>query len=134
MDLRWTGAMKYHREDVSTPNTLGNTIFRRGLDGRAFRNDPDVFLLRDSNMHCTLTQRKIIASVNHIFGSLLFISDNVGEYNEEKMDILLHIFRNGQPEVLSAEFVTKDVMEIRYLENEEEQRLCFNIKNGELYS
>ena len=133
MDLRWTKSLKFHREDVSTPNTLGNTVFRRALDGRAFLNDPDVFLLRDSNMNCTLTQRKIIASVNHIFGSLLFTSDNVDEYDDEKRNLLLHIFKNGKPEVISAEFVTTDVLEIHYDEGNGAQRLCFNLKSGELY-
>lgn len=132
MDLHWIGRIKNHREDVSTPNTLGNSIFRRHLDGRAFCNDPDVFLLRDSNMHCTLTQRKIIADVNRIFGSLLFTSDNVNEYDNEKMEYLLKVF-NNKPEVISAEFVTLDIIEIHYNENGEEHRLCFNLKNGELY-
>lgn len=133
MDLRWTKELKFHREDVSTPNTLGNTIFRRGLDGRAFCNDPDVFLLRDNNMHCTREQRKTISTVNHIFGSLLFTSDNVGDYDDQQMNMLLHVFNHGQPEVLSAEFVTIDVVEIKYVEDGEEKRLCFNIKNGEVY-
>lgn len=132
MDLHWVGRVKNHREDVSTPNTLGNSIFRRQLDGRAFCNDPDVFLLRDSNMHCTLTQRKIIADVNRIFGSLLFTSDNVNEYDNEKMEYLLKVF-NNKPEVISAEFVTIDIIEIHYKENGEEHRLCFNLRNGELY-
>lgn len=133
MDLQWEKPIKYHREDVSTPNTLGNTVFRRCLDGRAFMNDPDVFLLRDSNMKCTFEQRKIITAVNHIFGSLLFISDNINEYDSEKTELLLHTFSSGKPEVISAEFVTTDLLEIHYSENGEEKRLCFNLKNGELY-
>lgn len=130
--LEWN-KFKVHLEDVCTRTTLWNTIFRRGLDGRAFANDPDVFLLRDNNMTSSFEQRKISAIVNHIFGSLLFTSDNVGDYNEEKLDVLLHIFNNGKPQLLSAEFITKDLIEIKYLENGEEKRLCFDSKNGELY-
>lgn len=133
MDLQWEKKLIFHREDVSTPHTLGNTIFRRDLDGRAFLNDPDVFLLRDSNMKCTLQQRKIIAAVNRIFGSLLFTSDNVDEYDDEKKELLLQVFNGEKPEVVSAEFVTNDILEIHYIENGGEQRLCFNLKNGELY-
>ncbi len=129
--LEWN-KFKVHLEDVCTKTTLWNTIFRRGLDGRAFANDPDVFLLRDNNMTMGFTQRKISATVNHIFGSLLFTSDNVGDYNREKMDVLLHIFNNSQPELTSAEFMTKDVLEIKYIENNEEKRLCFNTDTGEL--
>ena len=129
--LEWS-KFKVHLEDVSTRTTLCNTIFRRGLDGRAFANDPDVFLLRDNNMTMGFTQRKISATVNHIFGSLLFTSDNVGDYNREKMDVLTHIFNNGQPELISAEFITKDLMEIKYMENGEEKRLCYDANTGEL--
>lgn len=119
-------------EDVCTRTTLCNTIFRRGLDGRAFANDPDVFLLRDNNMTMGFTQRKISATVNHIFGSLLFTSDNVGDYNREKMDVLTHIFNNSKPELISAEFITKDLMEIHYMENGEKKRLCYDANTGEL--
>ena len=129
--LEWT-KFKVHLEDVCTRTTLWNTIFRRGLNGRAFANDPDVFLLRDSNMTMGFTQRKISAEVNHIFGSLLFTSDNVGDYNREKSDVLLHIFNNVQPELISAEFITKDLIEIKYRESGEEKRLCFDSSNGEL--
>ena len=129
--LEWT-KFKVHLEDVCTRTTLWNTIFRRGLDGRAYANDPEVFLLRDNNMTMGLTQRKISATVNHIFGSLLFTSDNVGDYNREKMDVLLHIFNNSQPELISAEFITKDLIEINYLENGEKKRLCFDSNTGEL--
>ena len=129
--LEWN-KFKVHLEDVCTKTTLWNTIFRRGLNGRAFANDPDVFLLRDNNMTMGFTQRKISATVNHIFGSLLFTSDNVGDYNREKLDVLLHIFNNGQPELVSAEFITKDLIEIQYLENGEKKRLCFDSNTGEL--
>ena len=133
MDLRWTKANKFHREDVSTPHALGNTVFRRQLDGRAFLNDPDVFLLRDSNMKCTPAQRKIIATVNSVFGSLLFTSDNVDEYSPEQTEFLSRIFSGEKPQEISAEFVTNDILEINYCENGIKNRLCFNLKSGELY-
>ena len=129
--LEWDRS-KMILEDVCTRTTLWNTIFRRGLNGRAFANDPDVFLLRDNNMTMGFTQRKISATVNHIFGSLLFTSDNVGDYNREKMDVLLNIFNNNQPELVSAEFITKELIEIKYIENGEEKRLCFDSNTGEL--
>ena len=129
--LEWNRS-KMILEDVCTKTTLWNSIFRRGLNGRAFVNDPDVFLLRDNNMKMGFTQRKISATVNHIFGSLLFTSDNVGDYNREKMDVLLNIFNNPQPKLVSAEFITKELIEIKYIENGEEKRLCFDSNTGEL--
>lgn len=46
--LRWKTMKNIIREEVSSPHTVSNTIFRRHLDGRAWMNDPDVFFLRDN--------------------------------------------------------------------------------------
>ena len=73
-----------HRERISTKNAVGNTIYRRQLDGRAFFNDPDVYLLRDENIRLTPEQKKELALVNGLFGSLLFTSDNVKMYDSRK--------------------------------------------------
>lgn len=133
MGLEWSKKIDIQREGVSTSAALGNTIFRRGLDGRAFLNDPDVFLLRDTNMKMSLEQRKIISTVNHMFGSLLFTSDNVGDYDDEKRQTLLKVFNNKRPEIISAEFITNNTVEIQYKDENGDGRLCFNIKTGDLY-
>ena len=87
MTLNWLGDAQLrplHREVPSTRNTLLNTIYRRHLDGRAWRNDPDVFLLRDENIRLSPAQRELLATVNALFGGVLFTSDNVGAYDEKK--------------------------------------------------
>ena len=87
MTLNWAGEFRmrfFHRESASTRNTILNTVFRRHLDGRAFRNDPDVFLLRDDNMKLSLRHRETLATVNALFGGVLFTSDNVGQYDDAK--------------------------------------------------
>lgn len=64
--LDWDGAPKeklLHRERVSTKNTIGNTIYRRQLNGRAFWNDPDVYLLRDDNIRLSAKQKEMLAQV-----------------------------------------------------------------------
>jgi alpha-galactosidase len=73
-----------HRERISTLNAVGNAIGRRQLNGRAFLNDPDVFLLREDNIMLTETQRETLSIVNHIFGSLIFTSDNIKKYDSKK--------------------------------------------------
>ena len=87
MTLNWLGdkiMRPLHREVPSTRNTLLNTVYRRHLDGRAWRNDPDVFLLRDDNMKLTPEQREKLAIIDALFGGVLFTSDNVGAYDEAK--------------------------------------------------
>lgn len=132
MDLKWLQYDLKNREIISTTHTLQNSIFRRQLDNRAFRNDPDVFLLRNENMKCSVMQRQIIANVNRIFGSLLFTSDNVANYHDWQNEMLIKVFDKSDIKVLTAEF-NKDrrtVINIRYLENNTEKTFSFDIHSG----
>lgn len=115
----------YSREDVSTQNTLTNTIYRRHLDGRAWLNDPDVFLLRDNNIKMPLSKRKIIAQVNRLCGSLLFVSDDVSEYTDEQMKIFIDTVSSKKAKISSAE-IDNNIATIR-TENKE---FSFNIVEG----
>ncbi len=78
---------KLHNERNSTKHTMVNTIFRRGLDGRAFLNDPDVYILRDNNVKLTKEQKLQLAYINGLFGSVLFMSDDASKYDEHKREI-----------------------------------------------
>ncbi|MDD6672887.1 MAG: alpha-galactosidase [Eubacteriales bacterium] len=129
--LDWRHKKHMMREDVSTPHAVCNAIFRRHLDGRAWLNDPDVFLLRDTNIKTTLEQRKLLAKLNSIFGNLLFTSDDVAQYNGEQLTALLEAFDKKQYTVSRAEFVDKNIMEIDYSENGAQAHLKFNTATGE---
>lgn len=76
-----------HNERNSTKKTMVDTVFRRQLSNRAFLNDPDVFLLRKDNIKLNDKQKRDLAYINGLFGSLLFVSDNVSTYDEEQMKI-----------------------------------------------
>ena len=73
-----------HNERPSTLHTQRNTFYRRQLDGRAFRSDPDVFLLREDNTTLTDEQKHTLAVVNALFGSVLFASDDFSAYDAKK--------------------------------------------------
>ena len=77
-----------HRERVSTKCSMRNTVFRRQLSGRAFWNDPDVFLLRHDNISLTWEERETLATVNSQFGGVLFTSDDVSGYDEKQRALL----------------------------------------------
>ncbi len=124
----------YNNEIVSTPNAVTNSIFRRHLDGRAFCNDPDVFLLRDTNIKTTFEQRKLLAKLNKIFGNLLFMSDNIGDYNEAQTAVFKDTLDGAKKKVISAEYTAQDIIQIKYLENEKEYNLTFNIDTGAILS
>ena len=120
------------REDVSTPNTVACSIFRRGLDGRAFLNDPDVFLLRDDNIKMSFEQRKLLAEINSVFGSLLFVSDNVSQYDEKQLDTFVDTVKKENVRVLSAQRDENDVITVDYMINDKLKKLKFNYKKGQL--
>ena len=107
---------RLHRERVSTFNAIENAIGRHHLNGRAFLNDPDVFLLRADNIMLNETQRETLAVVNNLFGSLLFTSDNINNYKANQFSIfdkamalkprtieLVNRYKNGLVEIVYEE-------------------------------
>ncbi len=90
---------RLHPERVSTRVTLVNTIYRSPMDGRMFLNDPDVFLLRNSNIRLTKDQRKALTVINALFGSLFMTSDDGSDYDEESKALLeeaFAVFKRGR--------------------------------------
>lgn len=126
LSLGWGKNRMDSREDVSTAHAICNTVFRRHLDGRAFGNDPDVFLLRDNNINMSRKQRYAVAKVNQLLGRVLFTSDNVGEYDNEQMKVLLDVFGTSKAHVTRAEFEKDGILVIEYDERGTRRRLRIN--------
>ena len=72
-----------HRERVSTKQAIGNSIFRRQLNGRAYLSDPDVFFLREENLKLTQEQKHLLATANSLLGGVLLHSDDMSRYSEQ---------------------------------------------------
>lgn len=135
MHLGWAHGFvrkRMHREDVSTPNAIHNTIYRRGLNGRAFLCDPDVFLLRRTNILFTPEQQKLLGKFIKLFGSVLFMSDNVADYDAEQLAAFKAILEEDDMQVLSIE-EENDIITIDYTENGAKNRMKFNVWTGEIY-
>ena len=135
MNLAWPNSFRrnnMHREDVSTPNAIHNTIYRRGICGRAFLCDPDVFLLRRTNIRFAPEQQKLLGKFIKLFGDVLFMSDNVSEYDEEQLASFKDILANDQREVTSID-ETGSVITINYNENGKDGCLKFDIWTGEIF-
>ena len=120
----------FHRERISTKVTLQNTIYRSFMNNHLFGNDPDVFLLRDNNIKLSKAQREALSKLNALFGSLLFTSDNIADYDEEKnklFDQVINIFYNAH----NRRYITKgNIIEINYELYGKKQQLVYNIKKG----
>lgn len=95
-----------YRERVSTRNSLFSTLHRYMLDGRFFRNDPDVFILRDgvprvNKNKLSVNQRHTLFFLNNLLGGLVFLSDHVGEYTPQQKEKLAEMFPNLETEITS---------------------------------
>ncbi len=95
--LDWNGSrlmQQTHRERVSTKQSINNTVFRRQLNGRAWYNDPDVFFLREDNLRLTQEEKRVLATVNSLFGGVLFCSDDMSAYNGEARAFYAELLKN----------------------------------------
>ena len=119
-----------HRERISTKVTIQNTIYRSFMNNHLFGNDPDVFLLRDENMKMSKEQRRSLTILNALFGSLLFTSDNIATYDEEKkkmFDEALKIFYNAH----NRRYITKgNIIDITFELYGKPQHLIYDINKG----
>lgn len=102
-----------HRERVSTKQSVLNSVFRRQLNGRAFLNDPDVFMLRDNKTSMTSSQKQCLSEIIAMMGGVMFTSDNMDEYSETTLKELdkIMILRNSK--VISAE-LTDEFLIIKF--------------------
>lgn len=118
-------------EIPSSQNAINNAIFRNHLDGRAFACDPDVFFLRDNNLKYTLQQKLLLGKVNAVCGNVLFVSDNAGDYDAERVAYLKDFFADKNYKVLSAQYEDSERIRLRFSENGAEKELYFNILTGD---
>ena len=95
----WDNYLKklHYRERVSTENSLACIIGRKNLDRLFFRNDPDVFILRDgvkgvNENKLTGQQRNTLFLLNNLLGGLIFFSDNPNELSADQLKQLLSAY------------------------------------------
>lgn len=135
MSLGWEHTLLrkiMHREDVSTPNAIHNSIYRRCLNKRAFLCDPDVFLLRRTNIKFTREQQKLLAKFIKLFGGVLFMSDNIAEYDDDQMAVFKDIMAEDDAKITAINEVN-DTVFIDYRQNGEEHTLKFLVSTGEIF-
>lgn len=74
-----------HEERVSTKLSLANARGRAHLDGKAFRCDPDVLILREDGVSLSKAQREEMLDTDTSTGGVLLTSDDMGSWNEEQL-------------------------------------------------
>ncbi len=119
-----------HRERISTKITLRNTIYRSIFDDKLFKNDPDVFLLRDDNIKLTFEQRRALITINALFGSVLMTSDNIAEYDDKKNKLLAFAFDLYNKATNKSYEKKKNKILIKYTLDGKDYKLYYNVKKG----
>lgn len=114
------------RERISTRNAIGDTIARRQLNGRAFLNDPDVFLLRNNNLKLNSAQKHTLFTVNYLFGSLIFTSDNTGGYDAAKWELFNMTGDTVSRTIFRVEHYKNSLIEVFYEEDGEKRLALIN--------
>ena len=128
-----TGLTRYMQEHLAEEISLSVLAEEFHLNGRAFLNDPDVFFLRDHNLTFTWEQKLLLAKINNLFGRVLFVSDDAGEYSEAELEVLKETFRESDAKILDVKCVGARAdgnYEIKFIENGEEKLLYFNLFTG----
>ena len=122
--LDWDGAWYMrllHRERVSTRQAIGNSVFRRQLNGRAWLSDPDVFFLRDENIKLSAEQKDRLARVNALLGGVMLISDDPAGYSPAARAQYRSLLRLRQAENIRIK--TGDALTITYTLNGEQGQI-----------
>lgn len=117
----------HYRERVSTINAIESTIGRRHLNGRAFLNDPDVFILRSNNNKLNNYQKYTLFLLNLILGGLVFTSDNLKDYSEEELKLYKSIFPIKEKRIKSV--VNSEALEVHFTIDENEYLVLSNLYN-----
>ena len=89
---------RFHRERVSTKQAIGNTLFRRQLNGRAYLSDPDVFFLREDNLRLSAAQKELLSRVNALLGGVLLTSDDPAAYTPAQREAYAALLRLSRAE------------------------------------
>lgn len=132
-----------NQEFPSAKNAMNNTVFRRHLNGRVFVNDPDVFYLRNNDLtgvdplfvrsgklKLTDEQKLLLAEINNMCGDVLFVSDNVGGYDEKQTELVKKFFARTERKVLDAQYLDERTVRIDYEENGKKFKLVYDVKDG----
>lgn len=81
-----------YRERESVENSLTSALGRVQLSGRMFGVDPGVFFLRKEGHQLNQRQLYTLFLANNIFGDMVFLSDHIGRYSQEEINLLRSMF------------------------------------------
>ncbi|MCY6483415.1 alpha-galactosidase [Clostridium aestuarii] len=119
------------RERASTISALNNTIARFRLNGNVFYNVSSGCLLRKQSNKLNKEQKYSLLLLNNLLGGLVFLSDNINEYDDEEM----YLFKSMFPKIKGdVNYINgkKDVYEILFEAKGKKYIVLSNLKGSEV--
>lgn len=99
---------------MSTLASLRSTLHRWRLQGKAFGNDPDVFVLRKDQQQLSMEQQHTLLTVNALLGALLFTSDDLAAYSEEQKNAVREALLLAGARVKQVSEILPDAFQITF--------------------
>jgi len=91
----WRAARQALLRDRATPgvrNSLANTMTRAFMSGRLFDGDPDCLMTGSSGTKLTGAERRTLASAIAVFGGSIMVSDDLGRWGDEELEMARRSF------------------------------------------
>lgn len=128
----WRGSLlnRIFRGSESTLNVIMNTIVRRHLDGRAFRNYSSRLVHIGQASKLTPDQKRILMRINQLVGGSVLIKDPVSTCEKELTVAFSSFTDNRKTQIVRVSTPLKNVMQIDYIEEGRERIFSFNYKKG----
>lgn len=129
---KWRGNFfdRLFRRSQSTMNVVLNTIVRRHLDGRAFRNFSSRLAYFGAESKLTADQKSIVMRVNQLFGGSVMIEESLKNCGSDLKLALSSFSDDRKTKVSRVSIPLKNVMQIDYVEEGRERIFSFNYKKG----
>jgi len=74
----------------------------------------------------------MLSTVNNMFGNVLFVSDNIGDYDEKAIEAIKNAFTKKEVEVIMVEYVDDDFVRVKVKDGEYTKNLSFDLNTGEM--
>ena len=95
----------------------------------------NVFLGRVAvTLYCTgkkVLFRSFVILLQLLCGNVLFVSDNAGDFDDERIGYLKEFFKDKDYKVNFAEFESEDVIRLDFTEDGVDKTLRLNLDSGE---
>ena len=72
-----------------------------------------------------------LVSAKHAGVDVLFVSDDIGEYDSEKTAVLVESYAKFDGKVLSAEHIAPEIVKVVYEEGGRKKMLVFDLTKGD---